>query len=326
MPFFIRYLGMTHESGRFLIRIRKGLLSLVLPSLVSAQTAERVRYQPTTPQVVIVAHQDDWQLFMGDALATHIASGSRIVFVYLTSGDVGRDSSYWRTREAAAIASEAQLVRSSAQSVSPSCDTASVGAHRITRCILQNSTAWFLRLPDGGRNGTGYRTHSYQSLRKLRSRRISVIDAIDNSARYRGWQDLVSTVRAIVSLESGSVALHANDPSVLINPHDHFDHRMAGRLAQDLERSERWPAFYYLGYALATRDDNLRPAGVQLKTRLFQAYDSVMIAANRRWSALAEHRTFYSECLRRTYWRRSPRASDRSAAAMQTHSPTADMR
>lgn len=264
---------------------------------------------------------------MADHLAQRASSGSRFVFIYLTAGDDGRDSSYWRTRERAALASANQLVGSSSQAPATSCDSASVNGHRISRCALPNSVSWFFRLPDGRRNGTGFRTHAFQSLRKLRTRRISGIDAIDGSASYRSWEELVSTVRAIVALESPrTTTIHANDPSVLINPHDHFDHRMAGRLAQDLQRSEKWPAFYYLGYALATRDDNLRPAEVRLKTHVFEEYDSVMIAANRKWSALAEHRTFYSECLRRTYWRRSSRASSRSAAEIQTRSPTADMR
>jgi LmbE family N-acetylglucosaminyl deacetylase len=167
----------------------------------------------------------------------------------------------------------------------------------------------------------GYTAHAFQSLRKLRTRRISAIDAVDGSTTYRGWEDLVGTLRAIAAMEPAErITLHANDPSVLVNPHDHFDHRMAGRLALDVERTQHVPTFYYLGYALATRDDNLPPAAVQLKTALFRAYDSVMIAANPRWSAFAEHRTFYAECLRRTYSRRFSRPSDGS------RSPIARMR
>jgi LmbE family N-acetylglucosaminyl deacetylase len=300
-----------------------------MPGLLAALSSV-VRYQSTQEaraDIVVVAHEDDWQLFMGDALARRAASGPRIVFVYLTAGDVGRDSVYWRTREKAALASAARLTRAPDPRLSPVCDTATANAHRITRCVLPNSVEWFLRLPDGRRNGAGYLSHGFQSLRKLRSRRIPVIDAVDGSTRYRGWGDLVSTVRAIAALESASsIAIHANDPSVLINPHDHFDHRMAGRLAQDLERSEHWTAFYYLGYALAARDDNLLPDAAQSKTTLFGAYDSVMVAGNRSWSALVEHRTFYSECLRRTYWRRSTDASGRPAAGIQRRSPTAPMR
>jgi LmbE family N-acetylglucosaminyl deacetylase len=276
-----------------------------------------VRYQSTTTvDLVIVAHEDDWQLFMGDALAKRASSGSRLVIVYLTAGDVGRDSAYWRTRERAAMASAAELVPTVTRPEAALCDTATVNGHRITRCALPNSIAWFLRLPDGRRNGSGYRTHGFQSLRKLHDRRLSGIDAIDGSTTYRGWNDLVATVRAVAESESAAiVSIHANDPSVLINPHDHYDHRMAGRLAADLERMKQWNAYYYLGYAVAAREDNLPVTAVQAKTRPFQAYDKIMIAGDRKWSALGEHRTFYSECLRRTYWRRSsvPRRSKGTA-------------
>jgi hypothetical protein len=195
------------------------------------------------------------------------------------------------------------------------------------RCVLPNSVEWFLRLPDGRRNGSGYRNHAFQSLRKVRDRRLSVIDAVDGSARYRDWTDLVATVRAISESErASSISIHANDPSVLINPHDHYDHRVAGQLAADLERSTQWTAYYYLGYALVAKDDNLPAAGLQAKNNLFEAYDKVMVAANRNWSALGEHRTFYSECLRRTYWRRSSRSFRRSSEPTPTRSPTVDMR
>ena len=283
-------------------------------SALEAAPGRIVRYQSTTTvDLVIVAHEDDWQLFMGDALARHARSSSRFVIVYLTAGDVGRDTAYWRTRERAALASAGQLIPATTRAAPAACDTAIVVGHSIMRCVLPNSVGWFLRLPDGRRNGAGYRSHAFQSLRKLRSGRISAIDAVDGSTRYKGWSDLAATVRAIAEAEpASSISIHANDPSVLINPHDHYDHRIAGRLAADLQRSNRWNAYYYLGYAVVARDDNLPAAGLQAKTRLFQAYDNVMIAANRKWSALGEHRTFYSECLRRTYWRRSIPSSSRS--------------
>jgi LmbE family N-acetylglucosaminyl deacetylase len=275
--------------------------------LLSSFVGRAVSYQSNTrrSEIVVIAHEDDWQLFMGDVLANRVRSGSHVVFVYLTAGDVARDSTYWRARERAALASASELAPSQTQL--PVCDTVAVNGHRITHCALPNSTAWFLRLPDGGRNGSGYRSHAFQTLRKLRSNRITAIDAIDHSSTYRGWTDLVLTVRAIAALDSGtSPSWHANDPSVLVNPHDHFDHRMAGHLVQELTRSAHSAAFYYLGYALAARDDNLTPAATHAKTRLFQAYDGVMTAANRKWSPFVEHRTFYSECLRRTYLRRLP--------------------
>jgi hypothetical protein len=51
---------------------------------------------------------------------------------------------------------------------------------------------------------------------------------------------------------------------------------------------------------------NRSTAQTQAKTMLLLAYDREMTAANKNWSAYREHRAFYSECLQRTYFVRSP--------------------
>ncbi len=46
--------------------------------------------------IYVVAHQDDWQLFMTpDAYNDLIDSDKKTVFIYTTAGDAGRDSVYW---------------------------------------------------------------------------------------------------------------------------------------------------------------------------------------------------------------------------------------
>src|SRR4051812_48636820 len=65
-----------------------------------------VRYQSNVPrQVVVVAHQDDWQVFMVDRIGQSLSAGDSTTFIYLTAGDDGRDSAYWHTRERAALQS-----------------------------------------------------------------------------------------------------------------------------------------------------------------------------------------------------------------------------
>jgi hypothetical protein len=130
--------------------------------------------------------------------------------------------------------------------------------------------------------------------------------AIDASTTYRGWADLKATVGAITDLDSATVTIHTSDPSIVRNPHDHFDHRMAGLLVADLRKQHRLGAMYYVGYALATRAVNRSSTQTQAKTVLLLAYDSEMTAVNKSWSAYQEHRAFYSECLQRTYLVRSP--------------------
>ena len=178
--------------------------------------------------------------------------------------------------------------------------------HAIRRCTIANTESYFFRLPDGQRNGIGFAGQSYQSLRKLRLKRIASISAVDGSATYTSWADVVSTVGSLISESSASriVTVHTSDPSVAVNPHDHFDHRMAGLLVADSRKKNRWNVLYYVGYALATRAANRSGEQVRQKTTLFLAYDKVMTQANAKWSAYTERPAFYSECLLRTYSRR----------------------
>ena len=275
-----------------------------------AQDGDGVRYVSTSPRtvdVVLVAHQDDWQLFMGDVVALRVQTRNPVVFIYLTAGDNGRDSLYWTTRERGALKSTRIAAGAAAtDSAADQCSMARVLDHAIRKCTIANTESYFLRLPDGHRNGIGFARHSHQSLRKLRRKRIASISAVDGSAAYNGWADVISTVGSLIGESSASriVTVHTSDPSVVVNPHDHFDHRMAGLLVADSRKRNKWNVVYYAGYALATRAPNRSGDQVRQKTTLFLAYDRVMTQANARWSAYRERPAFYSECMLRTYARK----------------------
>ena len=259
-----------------------------------------------TVDVVLVAHQDDWQLFMGDVIASRIRTGSPVMIIYLTAGDDGRDSLYWVTRESAALESTraafGAVVRDSANG---ECSTQKALEHVIRKCTIANANSYFLRLPDGGRDGAGFARYSHESLRKLRTNRIESTSAVDGSATYRSWADLMSTVNALIGDGSAgrSVTVHTSDPSKVVNPHDHYDHRMAGLLVADLRRKAGWNVVYYAGYALASRAPNRSTDQAREKTALFTAYNRVMTQVDPKWSAFREHPAFYSECMVRTYGR-----------------------
>lgn len=278
--------------------------------LVPGVGAERLKVRLLSNQtdgidVVVVAHQDDWQLFMGDVITQRLRSGNRGVFVYLTAGDNGRDSTYWQTRERAALQST-RIADAIAVTEPVACSSVLIRAHPVRKCTLGNTESYFFRLPDGERGGKGFARYGYRSLRKLRADPTTEISAVDESATYHGWNDLMTTVSAITGLDSPATTIHTSDPSIARNPHDHFDHRMAGLLVADLRKEHHLVALYYAGYALATRAVNRSAAQTQAKTTLLLAYDSEMTAANKNWSAYNEHRAFYSQCMQRTYAVRSP--------------------
>ena len=284
------------------------LLVAIVRSSSRAQSSEVVSYISNPSfDVVLVAHQDDWQLFMGDVVAKQVRSGNPVVFIYLTAGDNGRDSLYWAARERGAL--ESTRVAAGLAAPDPTrdqCSTANVLEHAIRRCTIANTTSYFLRLADGRRNGSGFADHSYQSLRKLRSMRATSISAVDGSASYDSWADLANTVGELIGkiFTDRVVTIHTTDPSVVVNPHDHFDHRMAGLLVADSRRRHGWNVAYYTGYALASRAANRSIDQMRVKTAVFMAYDRVMTQINAKWSAYREHPAFYSECMQRTYARR----------------------
>ena len=266
-----------------------------------------VRQQSNTNpiDVVIVAHADDWQVFMGDAIVEKIRSGRRPVFIYLTAGDHGREAVYWRQREKAAMRSTRAALRIG--QLDASCDSTLVSGHPITHCRLGTSDSYFLRLPDGNRNGAGFARNDFASLRKLRADRERSITAVDSSTVYTSWQDLTETVSTLVRMVSDSapsgLMLHTSDPSIRINPHDHYDHRISGKLTETLINAQGWQGRYYVGYALATRAPNRTAVQRQEKTEVFTAYDNEMTAMDPKWSAYGEHPRFYADCMLRTYSR-----------------------
>ena len=293
-----------------LIALCMGLFQAMVGS--EATGPHSIRYVANTPpaqnDVFVVAHEDDWQLFMGDIAASRIRAGDSVSFIYLTAGDDGRDSLYWLTRERAALRSTRVAIgRDASDSTEVRCSTTTVHSHAIQQCVVANTKSYFLRLPDGKRNGMGFATHGYQSLRKLRGKKIANVNAIDGSAVYHGWDDLAATVTSIIGSDSPNrdVVVHASDPSKAANPHDHFDHRMAGLLVEDLRRTQRWETKYYVGYALATRAANRSNDEAREKTAIFLAYDTEMKRVNPKWSAYEEHPGFYSECMVRTYARKA---------------------
>jgi LmbE family N-acetylglucosaminyl deacetylase len=284
---------------------------------IDAPHIQAIRYVANTPMarhdVFVVAHEDDWQLFMGDIAAGRMRAGDSVSFIYLTAGDDGRDSLYWRTRERAALHSTRVAIGPDASdSAEARCSMTTVLNHAIRQCVVANTGSYFLRLPDGKRNGMGFASHDYQSLRKLRGKKIPVVNAVDGSAAYDGWEDLTATVSNIIGPNSSDrdVVVHASDPSIAANPHDHFDHRMTGLLVEDLRRTQRWKTQYYVGYAVATRAANRSTDEAREKTAIFLAYDREMTRVNPKWSAYEEHPGFYSECMLRTYARKA-RSSNR---------------
>lgn len=184
----------------------------------------------------VVAHPDDWQLFMNpDAYAESQEENTKMVFIYTTAGDAGRRSltpgeSYILAREEGAERSIRFMSDVSTVSHKPAVRSrVTVNGHLIRRVTYGNTVSYYLRLPDGGAGGP--------SLAQLQSGEAALLTAVDNSATYQGWADLSRTIEALVRREGRyTAALRFNlaDPDPVINDSDHIDHQTTSQLLTEL--------------------------------------------------------------------------------------------
>ena len=253
---------------------------------------------PTSIDVFIHAHQDDWQLFMGDKVYHALQNGDRIVFVYATAGDAGREQLYWETREAAVQASVDSIAGPGAWS----CATQTISTHPIRRCTKANTVSYYMRMPGGnGSDGLGYGKGSLERLRDS----AQATTAIDGSTTYQTWSDFYTTVGRIVEFESSdpllaSVKVHAPDYSRTLNPNDHPDHWVTADAVQAAAAPRGWSMSWYVDYETRNKSINLSTADHDIKQKEFYAYDDVMYAAG--YETLKTD-SWYQAWLWRTYLR-----------------------
>jgi LmbE family N-acetylglucosaminyl deacetylase len=195
---------------------------------------------PTGPavSVFVVAHPDDWQLFMNPA-AFHAVSAPRgkAVFVHVSAGDAGKGmggepTPYYLAREEGALRAIRFLANAANANAALGADTrpeaVERAGHRIARHTYANAVAYFMRIHDGNIvNGNDYQPHPL-AMERLRTGASAETRAIDDSARYAGWSDLVATLREVITSElmpGVALNLHIAELDEKLNPGDHPDHR-----------------------------------------------------------------------------------------------------
>ena len=240
--------------------------------------------QGSGPQKVsfyFAAHQDDWQLFMNPSAFVDVTeSDTKTVFVHLTAGDAGsgktnreRKHPFYAAREHGAEAAIRFMADQDNLPVEKTAVRQFINGHAIQRVSYRNTVTYFLRLPDGHPSGSGFRETGYQSLERFANGKIETLTAIDDSSVYRGWQDLVTMLRAIVDEERGvspSVQLNVAELDPRINPDDHSDHLMTAKAALEaasgLSCARR---LHYVDYASARLPENLSPQQRDMEAAVF---------------------------------------------------------
>ena len=260
------------------------------------------------------AHEDDWQLFMTPNAARDVqASATKVIFVYMTAGDAGagkervaRDHPYYLARENGARLSTAFIADGDASPSVPSDTRAIVAGHTLTRWVYRNTVSYFLRLPDGNMQGTGYRKTGWQSLRRLHEEAIPSIAAVDDSAVYAGWPDLAATLRELIVRESDEAAtiwINIADIDGAENDGDHSDHLQTALAA--LDATANVPCInraLYVNYRAAGLSENLSAADRELKAGTFAAVSVGLTAFGHPSNWDPQHRAL----LGRQYFRKIP--------------------
>ncbi len=202
--------------------------------------AENAR--PDKVAFYFAAHEDDWQLFMNPSAFEDVSKGAaKTVFVHVTAGDAGlgtgrggRKFPYYLARENGAESAIRFMADADASPAVAREEHIALNGHSLYRIAYRNTVSYFLRVPDGNLQGTGYEHTGYQSLARLARGDNNVLAAIDGSTVYRGWSDFVATLHAILVHERGAerlMQINAAELDPRINPHDHSDHLMTARAA-----------------------------------------------------------------------------------------------
>ncbi len=223
--------------------------------------------------IYVCAHPDDCILFMNPQLYNDIAGGAgKTVILYLTAGDAGEPwhndkKAYPYGREQASLlATEWMRAVGHSQALTPPVtDTVVIHGHRIRRVRSAQLASYFLRLPDGNMYAEGFSRYGNQSLEKLKTGVIKTLTAIDGSARYQGWDEIVATLGAIITRETqhaARITLHFPDTDLRANHDDHSDHQHGAQAVLQWLRSEPQNGRCYhlvqnLDYAIADLPKNM---------------------------------------------------------------------
>jgi hypothetical protein len=244
-----------------------------------------------TLSVYIVAHQDDWQLFMGvnafnDIEATISDSTRKVVFIYVTAGDAGLHySDYSRSRERGAAESIHFVYDSKSQKNPPRKKTESavisygkdpdLHVRSIPVYRYRQTASYYLRIPEE-RDKTGQ-----TPLQNLRNGKISSLSTIRNNPEpfgttYANTQDIAETIRAIILAETTDSTtvkiLNAPDTNETENPNDHPDHYQTGTLAQLAVIGLGFTQNLFEEYITDHKPENLSADDIVKETSVFVAY------------------------------------------------------
>lgn len=266
-----------------------------------------------TTRVFGVAHQDDWQLFMNPNVANSIQNPEdKTVIIHLTAGDAGYgmgNDAFYKAREEGALRA-VRFLSNTAE------DRSKIGNemgrsitlirnHPILTYTYHNTVVYFLRLPDGNGDGSGFELHQQKSLEKFYNRQVVDFKAIDQSTTYTNKEDLLGTLKELItSAHTGTqLEIHLSELSEDLNVDDHSDHLTASRFISEAATNQfKGEFYYYIDYQSANLESNLERSEILINSGAWGATASGL-SDHRHASLWDEYHTTY---LDRQYYRVLP--------------------
>lgn len=212
---------------------------------------------PTGKSIMnIVAHQDDDLLFMNPDTLHSLQAGDCIRTVYLTAGDAGLTQTYWLGREQGSQAAYSTMESSQNLWVTRIVQISDKAYLNVSHPRSDYKVSLiFVRLPDGNMQGQGFSQYFDESLAKLESGRINVVNSVDNQSAYTKDQLIDALVQLMRAYGVDEIRTQSNYLSKQYP--DHSDHMAVSRLAQasykkylqnSFDNTVTIPISYYVGY------------------------------------------------------------------------------
>ncbi len=235
--------------------------------------------------VYVVAHQDDWQLFMDPSISADIVdSRCKTVIIYTTAGDAGYSKKYWIARELGAV--DSVLFRiSNGLSAGITSRNITVNNKSIYQLNIGHCSMYFLRLPDGGMYGNGFPKYDYQSISKIRLLEIGEIRTVDLKNVFKSFKEISCLINEVITSEhkdnkiehAGNTMLNFPEYDNSISPNDHNDHLNTSLLIKDMEIYKLAKKRAFVHYHIQHKAVELKGTDLFWKVGMFSVYHQTVL-------------------------------------------------
>ena len=251
------------------VAVLAGLIAVGLPGGSPVAAAATC---PAGGSLNVVAHTDDDVFFLNPDVQADVGAGKCVATVYVTASD-GGNTSHMQNRELgvkAVYATMAGVANTWTNSV-----TTVAGKNVATATLAADPRIqlFFMRLPDGNRDGSGFPLTGNVSLQKLHQGQISSMTTLESPSQSYTKVQVVQVLGGLIS------SIGASTVRTLDNVHDygagdHSDHYTAGRLASEARTASAPSASLvsYLGYPSADNPANVSGDALTAKRNAFFAY------------------------------------------------------